>query len=427
MSNIPKGTRDFLPSQQIKREIIIEKVKSVFRKWGFDPIETPTFEYYKTLKGKYGEEEKLIYKFTDLGGRELALKYDLTVPLARFFSDHQNEIVKPFKRYQIQPVFRAEKPQRGRYREFYQCDIDILGSKNLLSDITIILTINDALKTVGIENFKFKINHRYFFHSLAKRYNAENRELELARTIDKLEKIGKEGVIEELKRKEFSNETIDDLMNLLFIKRHLEDFLDIFQDEYSKKAYEDLRYIFYFLDRFNINFEFDISLARGLDYYTGMIFEVVLKNINIGSIASGGRYDNLVEIFTKYKVPAVGGSIGIDRLLIALEELKIAEAKKTYTDIVIAVISENPNIISYALEVLFSFQRMNYNVDLYIGEENIRGQLGYANDKGVSVAIIIGDEEFKRRTIKIKYLDKRIQEEVKLDEIEKRFNPKLQF
>ncbi|MCX7948294.1 MAG: histidine--tRNA ligase [candidate division WOR-3 bacterium] len=426
MSSIPKGTRDFTPSQQIKREIIIEKIKSVFRKYGFDPIETPTFEYYKTLAGKYGEEgERLIYKFTDFKKRELALKYDLTVPLARFFSDHQNEIVKPFKRYQIQPVFRAEKPQRGRYREFYQCDIDILGSKNLLSDITIILTINDALKTINIKDFKFKINHRYFFYSLAKRYNAENRELELARTIDKLEKISKEGVIEELKRKNFSNEIINDLINLIFEKRELKDFFEIFHDEYSKKAYEDLKYIFSFLEKYNVDFEFDISLARGLDYYTGMIFEVVLKNVNIGSIASGGRYDNLVEIFTKYKVPAVGGSIGIDRLLSALQELEILENRKTYTDIVIAVIGENPDIITYALEVLFSFQKINYNVDLYVGEGDIRAQLGYANDKGARIAIILGEEEFERKTIKVKYLNEKIQEEVKFDEIEKRFNFKL--
>ncbi|MCS7245846.1 MAG: histidine--tRNA ligase [candidate division WOR-3 bacterium] len=426
MSSIPKGTRDFTPSQQIKREIIIEKIKSVFRKYGFDPIETPTFEYYKTLAGKYGEEgERLIYKFTDFKKRELALKYDLTVPLARFFSDHQNEIVKPFKRYQIQPVFRAEKPQRGRYREFYQCDIDILGSKNLLSDITIILTINDALKTINIKDFKFKINHRYFFYSLAKRYNAENRELELARTIDKLEKISKEGVIEELKRKNFSNEIINDLINLIFEKRELKDFFEIFHDEYSKKAYEDLKYIFSFLEKYNVDFEFDISLARGLDYYTGMIFEVVLKNVNIGSIASGGRYDNLVEIFTKYKVPAVGGSIGIDRLLSALQELEILENRKTYTDIVIAVIGENPDIITYALEVLFSFQKINYNVDLYVGEGDIRAQLGYANDKGARIAIILGEEEFERKTIKVKYLNEKIQEEVKFDEIEKRFNFKF--
>ncbi len=425
MSNIPKGTRDFLPSEQIKREILIDKIKNVFRKWGFDPIETPTFEYYKTLSGKYGEEgEKLIYKFLDLGGRELGLKYDLTVPLARFFSDHQNEIVKPFKRYQIQPVFRAEKPQKGRYREFYQCDIDIVGSKNLLSDITIILTINSALKEIGIENFVIKINHRRIFKSISKKFNIEGREIELARIIDKLEKIGIEGVKNQLIEKNFNKDIVDGLINIISSKFQLEELAKFFNDSEFEIAYNELNGIFKYLKKFNVNFEFDVSLARGLDYYTGMIFETKILNYEIGSIASGGRYDNLVEIFTGYKVPAVGGSIGIDRLLTVLNEMNLFNERKTWTDILITFVKYEDEIISYGLKILEKLQNLDYNVDIYCGNKDLRGQLGYANEKGIKIAIIIGEEEVKNNKVIVKFLEENYQREVSLDELEKCLNSK---
>jgi len=425
MPNIPKGTRDFLPSEQIKREIIIDKIKNVFRRWGFDPIETPTFEYYKTLSGKYGEEgEKLIYKFLDLGGRELGLKYDLTVPLARFFSDHQNEIVKPFKRYQIQPVFRAEKPQKGRYREFYQCDIDIVGSKNLLSDITIILTINYALKEIGIENFVIKINHRRIFKSISRKFNIEGREVELARIIDKLEKIGIEGVKNQLFEKNFNKDVVDGVINIISRKFQLEELSKFFSDSEFEIAYNELNEIFKYLKKFNVNFEFDVSLARGLDYYTGMIFETKVLNYEIGSIASGGRYDNLIEIFTGYNVPAVGGSIGIDRLLTVLNEMNLFNERKTWTDVLITFVKYEDEIISYGLKILEKLQNLHYNVDIYCGNKDLRGQLGYANEKGIKVTIIIGEEEVKNNKVIVKFLEKNYQMEVKLDELEKCLNSK---
>ncbi|MEO0144635.1 MAG: histidine--tRNA ligase [candidate division WOR-3 bacterium] len=423
MSNIPRGTRDFLPFEQIQREILIEKIKRIFQKWGFDPIETPTFEYYKTLSGKYGEEgEKLIYKFTDLGGRELGLKYDLTVPLARFFADHQNEIVKPFKRYQIQPVFRAEKPQKGRYREFYQCDIDIVGSKNLISDATIILTIDNALKEIGLKNFTFKINHRNFFYSISKAFNIEGREIELARSIDKLEKIGVDGVKDELLKKGFEEIIVDKVLEFLTSNKTIEEVLKKLSDDYAKIAYLELSEIFKYLEMFNINFKFDISLARGLDYYTGMIFETELNDIKIGSIASGGRYDNLIEIFTKYSVPAVGGSIGIDRLLTALFELKFLNTKKTYSDVLIAFAEMEDNVIKYGFKILEIIQSLGYNVDLYCGNKDLRGQLGYAKDKGIDMVIIIGSEELKKGSVQLKILSKNEQKEVFLNELKECLN-----
>ncbi len=420
MSNIPRGTRDFLPFEQIQREILIEKIKKVFRRWGFDPIETPTFEYYKTLSGKYGEEgEKLIYKFVDLGGRELGLKYDLTVPLARFFADHQNEILKPFKRYQIQPVFRAEKPQKGRYREFYQCDIDIVGSKNLISDAIVLLAINDALKEIGIQNFKIKINHRKFFRAIAKKFRLEGRELEIARSIDKIEKIGVIGVKDELVKKGFEKALLDEILSFILEIKSLDQALNLLDNEDAKIAFDELSEIFDYIIKFNVNFYFDISLARGLDYYTGMIFETELTDIKIGSIASGGRYDNLIEIFTKYNVPAVGGSIGIDRLLTALIELKILENKKTYSDILILFAEYKKEILDYGFKVLKILQSGGYNVDFYCGNKDLRGQLGYAKDKGVNIVIIIGSEELKKETVQIKFLEKNEQKEVKLDEIKR--------
>jgi histidyl-tRNA synthetase len=421
MPNIPKGTRDFLPPEQIEREVIIDKIKSVFRRWGFDPIETPTLEFYSTLVGKYGEEEKLIYKFKDYGGRDLGLRYDLTVPLARFFSDYQSEIIKPFKRYQIQPVFRAEKPQKGRYREFYQCDIDIVGSKNWVADVTVILTIDSALKEVGLKNAMFKINDRRILKSLAKNWRAENREIEIARAIDKLEKIGVAGVREQLMGTNLGDEVVDAVINIISTKPSLEQLGEILKDDSFKIARDELLVIFEYLVKFDVNFEFDVSLARGLDYYTGMIFEVKPVEVEIGSIAGGGRYDNLIEAPKGCKIPAVGGSIGIDRLLVVLRELSLTNQRKTWTNILIAFADYDKETINYAFETARKLQKLGYNVDIYSGDKNLKEQLKYANDKGIEITIIIGRNELENRKLSVRFMNQRYQIEIAENEIETMF------
>jgi histidyl-tRNA synthetase len=424
MPNIPKGTRDFLPPEQIEREIVIDKIKSVFRRWGFDPIETPTFEFYSTLAGKYGEEEKLIYRFQDYGGRDLGLRYDLTVPLARFFSDYQNEIVKPFKRYQIQPVFRAEKPQKGRYREFYQCDIDIVGSKNLMADVTVILTIDSALKETGLKNAVVRINDRRILKSLAKSWGAENREIEIARVIDKLEKIGVTGVRRQLVETNFSEEVVNAVISIISTKPSLEQLGEILRDDSFKIARDELLVIFEYLEKFNVNFEFDVSLARGLDYYTGVIFEVKPVGVEIGSIAGGGRYDNLIEVPKGCKIPAVGGSIGIDRLLIALREFSSIDQRKTWANILIALADYDKETIIYAFETARKLQELGYNVDIYSGSKDLKEQLKYADDKGVEITVIIGQNELENKKLTIRFMSQRYQTEIADSEIETMLRPR---
>ena len=413
-----------MPPEQIEREIVIDKIKNVFRRWGFDPIETPTFEFYSTLAGKYGEEEKLIYRFQDYGERDLGLRYDLTVPLARFFSDYQNEIVKPFKRYQIQTVFRAEKPQKGRYREFYQCDIDIVGSKSLLADATIILTIDSALKEVGLVNAKFKVNDRRILKSLAKSWGIENREIEIARTIDKLEKIGTSGVREQLVKMNFDEGIVNAVIDIISNKPNLVQLGEILKDDVFKSARDELLIILEYLEKFGVNVEFDVSLARGLDYYTGMIFEVKPMGVEIGSIAGGGRYDNLIEAPKGCKIPAVGGSIGIDRLLIALKEFTPTNRRKTWANIIIALADYDKETTIYGLEIARKLQELGYNVDVYSGDKNLKEQLKYANNKGVEIAVVIGKSELESRKLTVKFLEQRYQIEIVESEIEAIFKPK---
>ena len=424
----PKGMRDFLPSQQIRREFLFEKIKKVFRKYGFDPIETPAIEYWETLSGKYGAEEKLIYRFQDRGGREVGLRYDLTVPLSRFFASNQGNITKPFKRYQIQPVWRAEKPQKGRFREFYQCDIDIVGSRNPLADAQIIITIREALKELGIDNFEIKVNHRGFLSAISKFLNIEEEnELKFFRILDKLDKVGLRGIENEFLKEGFSSEIVDGIIQLLQKSPSMEEVLRMIDNEDSRTAYENLKEIFSYLDRAGVEeVKFDISLARGLDYYTGMVFEIVLKGISIGSISGGGRYDNLIEVFTKYPVPAVGGSIGIDRLITAMEELGLFENfPSTYTDALVCYFQMNDKTFDYAMKVKGALDFMN--VDIYAGDAGIRGQLAYASNKGIRWAIIIGEEEMERGTVAVKDLKERTQEEIPLDNLKDYFENRMEW
>jgi histidyl-tRNA synthetase len=411
MANLPKGFRDFTPQEQIKRERIIDTIKKVFRKWGFDPIETPSVEFYETLIGKYGEEEeKLIYHFEDFGGRKLGLRYDLTVPLSRFVKDHQ--VIKPFKRYQIQPVWRAEKPQKGRFREFYQCDIDIVGSKNPLSDALIIATINDALKEIKLDGWNIKINHRSFIKSLCEKFNIEN-EVSFLRAIDKIDKIGYEGLKDELTSRGFK---ADEIIDFFKMELDIESLMKIFDNKLSIIGYNELKTIFHYLDRFEVKYKFDISLVRGLDYYTGMVFEIELNNIKIGSISGGGRYDKLMDF------PAVGGSIGIDRIISALEEINPGDELKTYTDIIISYVGDDKAILDYSINVFKKLKNINLNIDLYCGDKDLRGQIGYANDKGIKYIIIIGDNEVHKQSVTVKDLETGYQREVGLNELEKLFN-----
>ncbi len=412
-----KGMRDFLPPQQIRREVLFEKIKSVFRRHGFDPIETPAIESWDVLAGKYGAEEKLIYRFQDRGGRDVGLRYDLTVPLARFFAANQGNLPRPFKRYQIQPVWRAEKPQKGRYREFYQCDIDTIGSRNPLSDAQIIAAIRDALVELGVSRFTIRINHRQFLRALASRLGLEgDMEVEMARILDKLDKVGMDGIRKLYLEKGFDEGVVSTILGLIEESPSMEEILHFVGDS-GRETFDNLNNIFRYLEMWGVReASFDISLARGLDYYTGMVFEVVLHDLRIGSVAGGGRYDGLVEVFTRFPVPAVGGSIGIDRLMAAMEELGLLDdIPPTYAQVLIAYRKASDEIMEYVFRVRGQLEFLN--VDVYSGDADLRGQLSYASSRGIRWVVIVGEDEVERGTVTVRDMESREQVEVPFDRL----------
>lgn len=302
----PKGFRDILPELAKKRREVINIISNVLEESGFSPIETPTIEFAETLKGKYGEEEKLIYEFTDRGGRELALRYDLTVPLARFVTSNLNLIAKgPFRRYQIGQVFRGENPQKGRYREFTQLDFDSVGSDSLDEDAKVLSTYVKVFEKLGFKNFKVYVNDREIFSYFEREANLSDEQTNLViRSIDKIKKISEEGVIKLLEENGIKNAS--DIVGSFSNIKPTERINEIFSLAKDMGAKEE-------------KMQFMPTLARGLDYYTGTIFEVEIKDYKGGSVAGGGRYDNLIGLFAKRKIPAVGGSFGIDRLIEAME------------------------------------------------------------------------------------------------------------
>ncbi len=399
-----KGTRDILPEDMLNKERLLEIIRRVFKAYGFSPIETPAFEYKNILEGKYGEEsEKLFYRLAYKGGKKLALRYDLTVPLARFVAMHQNEITFPFKRYQIQTVWRAEKAQlrQGRFREFLQCDVDTVGTSKLTADAEIIALTVELMKKLGIKNTVTRINHRKLLKSMvASAGYSPNQEVEVLRILDKLDKIGKGEVKEKLTEVCGDKSKADKLLELTS--------LDFNNAKLSRlEGVDELRELKELLHAYGVPSHlvaFDFSLARGLDYYTGIVFETKLKRLeHIGSLSGGGRYDNLIGIFAGRQIPAVGTTIGIDRIITAMEQLKLMEDKKTLTQILF-VDFDKPNLTRRALLLVSRCREEGLAVEFYQGRKgkDIKGQLGYANDLGIPLVAFIGDEEFRDNSVQIK-------------------------
>ncbi len=395
-----KGFRDFPPSQQIRREKLFETIRQVFRKHGFDPIETPSLEYWETLSGKYGEEgEKLIYRFKDYGGREVGLRYDLTVPLARFYARFHDRLPKPFKRYQIQPVWRADKPQRGRFREFYQCDIDIVASDSILADAEIVSTIDDALKSIGIGNYTIRINNRKVVKALVENMSIPDRENEYARILDKLDKVGKQGVLKELMDKGFDKHVLEETEKLISTSyMSLDELANVCNNRYMEEALRELEELGTYLGAFGVSWKLDATLVRGLDYYTGNVFEVILEDANVGSIASGGRYDHLIGMFMKEDVPATGGSLGIDRILSVVGE----GDERTYSHVLIAYMEDT---LVQAIELSKKLRENGINVDMHPDGVNLRKQLRYAHRKGIPFVIILGTDELESGTYTLRDME----------------------
>ncbi len=400
----PKGFRDFLPEQMAIRSKIVDVLREVFEKYGFAELQTPALEYADILLGKYGEDaEKLMYLFKDSGGRDVGLKYDLTVPLARVMASHL-ELPRPFKRYQIQPVWRAENTQRGRYREFYQCDVDIVGSRSPLSDAEILVVTFDALTSLGFTNFTININSRMVLFGLMELAKIPKElHLSVIRTIDKLDKKPQAEIKEELSSKGLSSGQIDDLF--LAINKAV-------PDQYLQ-ATIDAAKLYGVDDRLC----FEPSLARGLDYYSGPIFESVISDSKIGSVSGGGRYDNLLKQIGGLDEPAVGTTIGLERIV---EIVSAAEIQKdislTPAKALITIFS--PDMVNNSIELANSLRKACINIEVYPDTNTkIEKQLKYADLKEIPYAIIVGPEEINKNTITVKNLNERSQKELSFEQL----------
>lgn len=390
-----KGFRDFLPREAKKRQYVIRQLADVFESYGFDPLETPALEYEEVLLGKYGDEgDKLMYRFKDLGGRNVAMRYDQTVPLARVVAQYQNQLPFPFKRYQIQPVWRAENPQRGRFREFLQCDADVVGIYSETADAEILGMVYDAYKKLKLD-VVIKINDRALLKEISTR---------ALPVLDKLNKIGEEGVKKELGEKGF---TFEEANNLLKQARSFQ------QSLYLRKVMD----IYEQVGHPKESWSFDPTLVRGLDYYTGMIFEVVLKSAqNSPSLCGGGRYDNLIGMFAGRKIPAVGFAIGFDRTIEAMNELNLFPEELITTKVLVTIFS--PDFLNNSLEISSRLRSNNINTELYLdANTKMDKQLKYADQKGIPYVIIIGPEEEEKGMVSVRNMKTREQKQVEIEEL----------
>ena len=408
---ILRGMRDILPARMILRQYVVGVLREVFERFGFEPMETPAVEYAETLEGKFGDEaDKLIYEFEDRGGRRVGLRYDLTVPLARVVAMYP-ELVKPFKRYQIAPVWRAERPQKGRYREFYQCDVDVVGSSSMLADAEVVTVADFALRQLGFSRYRIKLNDRKVLTALAEYAGVP---LESAggiyRAVDKLEKIGAEGVREELASFGIPPDAIARLLDLIQVRGEP---AAVFAQLRGKLAgiakglegIDELEQIVTFLAELGVapeRYEIDLSMVRGLDYYTGPIFEAVVDEPRIGSICGGGRYDNLIGTFGGPSYPAVGISVGLERIIDVLEELELAKERlrKTLTDVLVTVFGPETRPASLAL--VTELRGIGINAEVYLGLERLPNQLRYASRKGIPYVAILGPDEVAKDLVLVK-------------------------
>ena len=443
---LPKGTRDFGPTVMAKRQFIFDSIRSVFQNFGFQPLETPALENLSTLTGKYGDEgDQLLFKVLNSGDflkdvdpakldnyrtmtpaiAEKGLRYDLTVPFARFVVMNRNEISFPFKRYQLQPVWRADRPQKGRYREFYQCDADVVGTTSLVCEAEIILMIKKVFKALAIIDYTIKINHRCVLNGVAGLINAIGNEVALFVAIDKLDKIGEEKVKEELSDKGFTAGSLEKLFSVLNFTGSNAKKLQYLKEAFAGQApgargIADLEQVFALVNALgsdDTNIEFDIPLARGLSYYTGCIFEVKINNVAIGSVSGGGRYDNLTQAFgDKDNLSGVGFSFGVDRIYDAMEELKLFPRKAQVSSKAL-VCHFDQESFQYGLKILSSLRNAGIASEIYPDVTKIKKQLDYANKKQIPFALVIGSEEMQTGQLAFKNLETGEQEKFYLEAI----------
>lgn len=457
--SVPKGTRDFSPAEMVRRNFIFKTIREVFEKYGYQPIETPAMENIETLTGKYGDEgDQLLFKilnsrqFESKNKEELkkeyerslekninspllterALRYDLTVPFARYVVQHQNDITFPFKRYQIQPVWRADRPQKGRYREFFQCDADVIGSNSLFNEVELVQIINDVYSRLGI-SVTIKINNRKILSGIAEVIGEKEKIVDITVAIDKLDKIGAEGVNKELKEKGISDKAITELQPVIDFKGSYSEKITVLKkmldsSEIGKKGIEEVEFVFGSVPDCQLptaNCEFDITLARGLNYYTGAIFEVKAMDVQMGSICGGGRYDNLTGIFGLPNISGVGISFGIDRIFDVMNELNLFDSKgltASTTKVMFAHFGEEER--NYCIGPASQLRAAGINAEIYPDiTKKISRQFDYANKKQIPFVIVVGGDEVKSGELTLKNMDSGEQEKLKVEQIIQKFKP----
>lgn len=446
---IPKGTRDFLPQDVLKRNYLFHTIKSVFNKYGFAAIETPSFELSSTLLGKYGEEgDRLIFRVLNSGEKlkkadlealqndnlprfanslaEKALRYDLTVPFARFVVQHQNDISFPFKRYQIQPVWRADRPQKGRYQEFFQCDADVVGSESLVYEVDFIQIFDEVLSTLKIPSFTILINNRKILSGIAEVTGQQDHLIDITVAIDKLDKIGKDGVVKELEEKGISADAItkitplfdftanlDNEATLVEMKKYLAD------SAIGLKGIEELEYVLNTTKELGLQraiVKFDVTLARGLNYYTGAIFEVKVNDVVMGSICGGGRYDDLTGLFGLKNVSGVGISFGADRIFDVLNELNLfPEDLSKGLKLLFVNFGEKESL--HCQKLMKIIRSKNIACDIYPSNAKMQKQMKYANDISAQFVALVGEDEMNKNLIQLKEMTTGKQEMLTLDEL----------
>lgn len=450
--SIPKGTRDFSPAEMVRRNYIFETINSVFKKFGYQEIQTPTMENLDTLTGKYGDEgDKLIFKVLNSGDflskvpadklgdytsqrltpsiSEKALRYDLTVPFARYVVMHQNSITFPFKRFQIQPVWRADRPQKGRYREFYQCDADVVGSDSLLNEAEFVLIYHEALSKLGLKDFTIKINNRKILSGIAEIIGKPELIVDMTVAIDKLDKIGFGGVTKELIERGFSTTDIETLKPVILLEGNNESKIENLKSVLKNsaiglKGIEEIETIINYLASFShqtsevqsLPLEVDITLARGLNYYTGAIFEVKTNEVSMGSIGGGGRYDDLTGMFGLAGLTGVGISFGADRIYDVLEELDLfPKTSSETTRIMISNFDKEAEI--YALPLLQRLRDSGISSEIYPTPAKLKKQLNYADDKKIPFVILVGSEEMESGLLTLKNMESGDQEKLTIGQI----------
>ena len=435
---LPKGTRDFGPGEMKKREYLFKIFKDTFSLYGFNALETPSMENINVLNGKYGEEgDKLIFRILDSGDfikdvdnieskdsnnlrKEISkkgLRYDLTVPFARYVSMNRDKITLPFKRYQIQNVWRADRPQKGRFREFYQCDVDYIGTKSIVCEAEIIDLVYSIFEKLKIQDFSVKLNNRKVLFGIVETLSLQDNFDKICIIIDKIDKIGKDKFIEELKNIDLSKSQIEKLNSVLFFDGSNDDKIKFLKDILSKSStgLEGINEIEN-LTKLSKEFIFDINLARGLSYYTSSIFEVILNEKNIGSLCGGGRYDDLTEIFGYKDISGIGISFGIERIYEIMKERNLFPDSINKKDTVL-VCSMSEKYLDDSLRISSILRNNNISTDLYPDNPKLKKQLQYANNNDIPYVIIIGEDEVTSKLYTLKDMETGSQEKLGIDEI----------